>query len=53
LDIYLQKDAPSPDKIANWLPIAAGESTVTVRVYIPKKPLLDGTYKLPPIETIE
>jgi hypothetical protein len=53
LDIYLQKDGPTPDKLPNWLPIAAGESTVTVRVYLPQKPLLDGTYKLPPIETIE
>ncbi len=53
LDIYLQKDQPEPDKVSNWLPLAEGESTVTVRVYIPEKPLLDGEYKLPPIETIE
>ncbi len=53
LDIYIQADSPGPDKEANWLPIAKGESTTTFRVYLPKKPLLDGTYKLPPIQTIE
>jgi hypothetical protein len=53
LDIYIQSDPPAADKLSNWLPIAKGESTITVRVYIPQKPLLDGTYQLPPIETIE
>ena len=53
LDIYLQADSPGPDKESNWLPITKGESTVTFRVYLPQQSLLNGTYKLPPIETIE
>lgn len=53
LDIYLQADPPSADKISNWLPITKTESTVTFRVYLPKEPLLNGTYKMPPIETVE
>ncbi len=53
LDIYIQADSPGADKESNWLPIAKGESTTTFRVYRPKKPLLDGTYKLPPIQTVE
>jgi hypothetical protein len=53
LDIYIQADQPDPDKKSNWLPIARGESTTTFRVYLPKKQLLNGTYKLPPIERVE
>ena len=53
LDIYIQADSPGADKESNWLPIAKGESTTTFRVYLPKKLLLDGTYKLPPIQTVE
>lgn len=50
LDVYLQADAPTTDKTSNWLPIAKGESTVTVRVYLAKKSLFNGSYKLPPIQ---
>ena len=53
LDIYIQADSPGPDKESNWLPIAKGESTTTFRVYRPKEPLLNGTYHLPPIQTVE
>ncbi|HRH51273.1 MAG TPA: DUF1214 domain-containing protein [Panacibacter sp.] len=53
LDIYLQADSPGKDKESNWLPITKGESTVTFRVYLPKQELLNGTYRLPPIQTIE
>ena len=53
LDIYIQADSPGPQGESNWLPIAKGESTTTFRVYLPKQPLLEGTYKLPPIQTIE
>jgi hypothetical protein len=53
LDIYLQADSPGKDKESNWLPITKGESTVTFRVYLPEQALLNGTYTLPPIQTIE
>ncbi len=53
LDIYLQADSPGPDKESNWLPIAKGESTVTFRVYLPMQALLNGTYHLPSIQTIQ
>lgn len=53
LDIYIQADPPAADQLSNWLPIAKGESTTTFRVYLPKAPLLNGTYKLPPIEMVE
>jgi hypothetical protein len=53
LDIYIQADSPGVEWESNWLPIAKGESTTTFRVYRPKKPLLDGTYRLPPIQVVE
>ena len=53
LDIYLQAELPGGEKESNWLPITKGESTVTFRVYLPKQPLLNGSYHLPPIQTIK
>ena len=53
LDVYLQKDSPGVDKESNWLPIPpSGSYNVTVRVYQPKQSLIDGTYKLPPIQKV-
>ena len=36
LDVYVQKDSPGKDKETNWLPAAAGEFSITMRVYRPK-----------------
>ena len=46
LDLYLQKDSPGRDKEANWLPSPEGGFSVTMRIYWPKKSVLDG--KWPP-----
>jgi len=54
LDVYLQRDSPGKDKESNWLPIPpSGSYNVTVRVYQPKQPFIDGTYHLPPITKID
>jgi hypothetical protein len=51
LDIYIQAKSPGADKEANWLPCPPSlPFNVTIRVYQPGKPLLDGTYKIPPIK---
>jgi hypothetical protein len=51
LDIYIQAKSPGPDKEANWLPCPPSDPiNVTMRVYQPKKSLLDGSYKIPPIK---
>ena len=50
LDIYIQATSPGMDKEANWLPCPpSGMFNLTIRVYQPKQPLKDGTYKVPPV----
>jgi hypothetical protein len=53
LDVYIQAQSPGADKEANWLPCPpSGMINLTIRAYQPKKPLLDGSYKLPPIKRV-
>jgi hypothetical protein len=49
LDVYVQKDSPGNDKEANWLPAAAGEFSITMRVYWPKPSMIDGSWTPPAI----
>ena len=53
LDVYVQKDSPGKDKEANWLPAAAGDFSVTMRVYWPKPAMLDGSWKPPPVKRVD
>ncbi|WP_308409598.1 DUF1254 domain-containing protein [Streptomyces sp. A3M-1-3] len=51
LTLVLQRDRPTdPDEAANWLPTPAGDFRPMVRLYTPREEVLDGTYRLPPIE---
>jgi hypothetical protein len=53
LDIYIQANPPGADKEANWLPCPPSlPFNLTMRVYQPSKPLLDGNYKIPPIKRV-
>jgi hypothetical protein len=47
--IYLQTEAPEPEKRSNWLPTPAGSFRPVIRVYQAGPEVLDGTYTLPPI----
>jgi hypothetical protein len=49
LDVYIQRESPGKDKLANWLPAAEGPFSVTMRIYWPKPEALDGTWKPSPI----
>jgi len=55
LTMYIQKDAPSADKKANWLPAPNGPIYLVMRLYWPKTeppsilPPGDGTWKPPAI----
>ena len=56
LDVYIQKDSPGKDKESNWLPAAAGEFSITMRVYWPKPTppsIIDGTWKPPAVKRVE
>ncbi|MGY3395286.1 hypothetical protein ACVWW6_007877 [Bradyrhizobium sp. USDA 3311] len=53
LDIYIQAMTPGADKEANWLPCPPSlPFNLTIRAYQPSKPLLDGTYKIPPVRRV-
>lgn len=56
LTLYIQKNAPSADKKASWLPAPNGPIYTVMRLYWPKEPpalsilpLGDGTWKQPAI----
>jgi hypothetical protein len=51
LTIYLQKDSPDADKESNWLPTPqTGAFRPILRLYQPKQPVLDGSFRLPPVQ---
>lgn len=52
LDIYLQHTNPGPGKVANWLPAPLGPLGITMRLYAPKSPALDGRWNPPAIRKV-
>ncbi|MDH6124467.1 DUF1254 domain-containing protein [Kitasatospora sp. GP82] len=51
LTLVLQHRRPdNPAEVANWLPTPAGEFRPILRMYQPRAAVLDGSYRLPPIE---
>ena len=53
LVIYMQKTSPGKDKESNWLPSPAGNFKVALRLYVPKKQVIDGTWLPPAIQKIK
>jgi hypothetical protein len=54
LDILIQKDAPSAEQTANWLPVPeSGRLQLTLRLYLPQAELLDGRFHFPALERLE
>jgi len=61
LDVFIQAKSPGAEKESNWLPCPpSGPFNLTIRVYQPKKEIMDGTtennlivapstYKIPPV----
>jgi hypothetical protein len=49
LVIEISKNPP-PNGIANWLPVGDGPFSLVVRMYEPDISILDGRYRLPPLE---
>jgi hypothetical protein len=52
LAIYIQTESPGKDKESNWLPAPQDSFNVFMRLYWPKKQILDGTWKMPPVERV-
>jgi hypothetical protein len=53
LTLYVQRESPGKDKESNWLPAPAHEFNLILRLYWPKKEVLDGTWKPPAVERME
>jgi hypothetical protein len=53
LEIYVQHEAPEKGKEPNWLPAPAGEFNLILRVYLPRKEVLDGAWKIPAVSRID
>jgi hypothetical protein len=54
LDVYIQSDTPGTDKESNWLPSPAkGKLGVTMRLYAPKAPVLDGRWAPPAVKKVQ
>ncbi len=51
LDILVQHDAPRGSQ-ANWLPAPEGNFAVTMRLYLPKASVLNGSWQIPGIERL-
>ncbi|MGZ6639265.1 MAG: DUF1214 domain-containing protein, partial [Solirubrobacteraceae bacterium] len=45
-------DSPGPDKESNWLPTPPRAFRPIMRMYQPRKEILDGTYVLPAIRKV-
>jgi hypothetical protein len=43
LDIYFQSQNPGPQRESNWLPSGDGAFNLTIRLYWPEEPILNGT----------
>jgi hypothetical protein len=49
LELYLQHEAPGEGRLSNWLPAPRGPLGVTMRLYAPRPPVLDGTWNPPSV----
>jgi hypothetical protein len=53
-EIFIQPTKPSGERVVNWLPSPPkGKFTLVFRAYLPRAPLLDGSFRLPPVEAGE
>jgi hypothetical protein len=52
LTLYVQHDAPYGDERFNWLPAPREPFNLCMRLYWPQREIVDGTWKVPPIERV-
>ena len=53
LTLYVQHESPGKDKEPNWLPAPKDEFNLIMRLYSPKKEVLDGAWKPPTVERLK
>ncbi len=50
LEILIQRDRPEGRLAANWLPSPPGRMRLALRAYLPKPPLRERIWRVPPLE---
>ncbi|MBL8771238.1 MAG: DUF1254 domain-containing protein [Phenylobacterium sp.] len=53
LDIWIGRDNPGEDRVANWLPASDRPFSLFLRAYLPRPDLLHGAYLVPPVERVQ
>ena len=53
ITIYFQAESPGKDKESNWLPAPEGPFWPILRTYGPGQAILDGSWKLPPVDQVQ
>jgi hypothetical protein len=49
LTIYIQRERPTGERAANWLPAPAGPMRLVLRAYQPDEALIEGRYRVPAV----
>lgn len=52
VEILIQHEDPGPEGRSNWLPAPAGSFNLTMRLYYPSAPALDGRWAPPGVQVI-
>lgn len=52
LTLYVQYEPPGREKEPNWLPASQRDFNLVMRLYSPKKEILDGTWKPPAVQRV-
>lgn len=50
--IRIQADQPQEAAVGNWLPAPRGPFAVSFRAYLPRQPVLDGSWAPPPLKAV-
>ncbi len=53
LTLYVQNESPGKDRESNWLPAPKDSFNLFMRLYWPKKEIIDGTWKPPVVERVK
>ncbi len=53
LALYIQHESPGKGKESNWLPASKDEFNLVMRLYWPKKEILNGTWNPPAVERVK
>lgn len=53
LTLYAGAKSPGADKESNWLPAPDGKFSLYIRAYWPDKPIIDGSWTSPAVQTVD